>query len=116
MLQTTLMLTRAVLLLAAVASATTGGYIQYLVDGHVTPCWKNSSLSKLLYCDMSQTPDIRSVDLVSRLTLQEKLAQIANGGANWVPRLGIDLYQYHSEGLHGVRTSCNDIKGLNPNP
>jgi beta-glucosidase-like glycosyl hydrolase len=51
------------------------------------------------------------------MTLGEKLAQLAAGdgnkGNNSVPRLGVDLYGYHSEGLHGVRTACNDEPGTN---
>lgn len=40
-------------------------------------------------------------DLLSRMTLEEKLAQLNHSSAG-VPRLGIPAYDYWSEGLHGV--------------
>ena len=100
-------------LLSTALAATYASDIKYPLDGRVTPCWKNASLSSLPFCDSKLPAEARATDLVSHLLLEEKLAQLANSGANWVPRLGVDLYQYHSEGLHGVRTSCNDISQLN---
>jgi beta-glucosidase len=43
-------------------------------------------------------------DLVSRMTLDEKAAQLVNG-APAIPRLGVPAYDYWSEGLHGVARS-----------
>src|SRR3954447_2143200 len=43
----------------------------------------------------------RAQDLVGRLTLEEKAAQLGNV-APAVPRLGIPAYNWWSEGLHGV--------------
>ena len=85
----------------------------YPVYGRVTPCWANQSLSNLPFCDSSLEASVRAADLVARLTLAEAIAQLDNNGRNSVPRLGLDLYQYHSEGLHGVRTSCLDLPGAN---
>ena len=44
---------------------------------------------------------VRAEDLVRRLTLEEKVAQLMNG-APAIPRLGIPAYDWWSEGLHGV--------------
>jgi beta-glucosidase len=43
----------------------------------------------------------RARDLVSRMTLEEKAAQIGNF-APAIPRLGVPAYNWWSEGLHGV--------------
>ena len=40
-------------------------------------------------------------DLVTRLTVDEKLAQLRNA-APAIPRLGVPAYNYWSEALHGV--------------
>ncbi len=54
-----------------------------------------------LWKDPSLSIDARVKDLVSRLTLEEKVTQIRNG-AGAVPRLGIPAYDFWSEALHGV--------------
>ncbi len=43
----------------------------------------------------------RTADLVSRMTLEEKAAQLKNEAAA-IPRLGVGAYNYWREGLHGV--------------
>ncbi|KAL8159322.1 hypothetical protein V2J09_000859 [Rumex salicifolius] len=43
----------------------------------------------------------RARDLVSRLTLEEKVSQLVNDAAG-IPRLGVPAYQWWSEALHGV--------------
>lgn len=53
------------------------------------------------YRDLSLSPAARAADLVSRLTLEEKAAQLVND-ATAVPRLGIREYNWWNEGLHGV--------------
>lgn len=55
------------------------------------PVYKNTSLSF----------ELRVVDLVSRMTLEEKTLQMQND-APAIPRLGIIHYNWWSEGLHGV--------------
>ena len=81
------------------------------------PCWANASLRVLPYCEPALPVDVRARDLVSRMTVEEKFSQfgiaghIAEGGA--IVRLGIPNFQYHSEGLHGVRTACIDFPGVN---
>ncbi len=51
--------------------------------------------------DPSRSVDERVNDLVSRLTLEEKVAQMLNA-ALAVPRLGIPAYDWWNEVLHGV--------------
>ena len=80
---------------------------------HVTPCYENSTLARLPYCSTSLQPEARARDLVARMTLDEKVRQLDHGGENAVPRLGVARYQYHSEGVHGVRTACKDMAGVN---
>lgn len=53
------------------------------------------------YRDPSLAASARAADLVSRLTLEEKAAQLVND-ATAVPRLGIREYNWWNEGLHGV--------------
>lgn len=46
-------------------------------------------------------PQARAADLVSRMTLDEKVSQMQNA-APAIPRLGIPAYDWWNEGLHGV--------------
>jgi beta-glucosidase len=48
--------------------------------------------------------DQRVDDLVSRMTLEEKVSQTVNGAAA-IPRLGVPNYDWWSEGLHGIARS-----------
>ncbi|HWR13377.1 MAG TPA: glycoside hydrolase family 3 C-terminal domain-containing protein [Terriglobales bacterium] len=61
-----------------------------------TPAYKNPSLSV----------DERVNDLISRMTLKEKISQLAHT-ADAVPRLGIPEYDWWNEGLHGVARAGN---------
>ena len=51
--------------------------------------------------DPDRTPQERSMDLVGRLTLQEKVLQMQNS-APAITRLGIPAYDWWNEALHGV--------------
>ncbi|XP_039059380.1 probable beta-D-xylosidase 7 [Hibiscus syriacus] len=53
----------------------------------------------------------RVQDLVSRLTLDEKISQLVNS-APAIPRLGIPDYQWWSEALHGVAYSLRVTQGI----
>lgn len=53
------------------------------------------------YKDPVLPVDERVDDLISRMTLQEKISQLGNQSAA-VSRLGLASYNYWSEGLHGV--------------
>jgi beta-glucosidase len=54
--------------------------------------------------DSALSPEVRARDLVSRMTLEEKAAQMLNT-APAIPRLGVPAYDYWNEGLHGVARS-----------
>lgn len=56
---------------------------------------------KLIYKDNSQPLDVRVKDLVSRLTLKEKVSLLGYNSQS-VPRLGIPAYNWWNEALHGV--------------
>ena len=56
-----------------------------------TPAWRDTSLGF----------DRRAADLVSRMTLEEKIVQMQNA-ATAIPRLGIPAYDWWNEALHGV--------------
>lgn len=54
-----------------------------------------------IYLDITQPLEWRVRDLVSRMTLEEKISQMVHK-APAIPRLGIPAYNYWSEALHGV--------------
>ncbi len=61
----------------------------------------------------------RAADLVSRMTLAEKVAQLQTNNAPAIPRLGVQQYTYWSEGQHGVNrlgadTAASSQGELNP--
>ena len=58
----------------------------------------------LPYQNTSLTPEQRAKDLVSRMTLEEKVSQTMNSSAA-IPRLGVPAYNWWSEGLHGIARS-----------
>ena len=55
----------------------------------------------LPYMDASLSPEARARDLVSRMTLEEKAAQMYDKAAG-IPRLGLHEYNWWNEALHGV--------------
>ncbi|HEY8940908.1 MAG TPA: glycoside hydrolase family 3 N-terminal domain-containing protein, partial [Cellvibrio sp.] len=57
----------------------------------VTPIYQNTSLDF----------EVRAQDLVSRMTLDEKIPQLIND-APAIPRLGVREFNWWNEGLHGV--------------
>ncbi|WP_414647799.1 glycoside hydrolase family 3 C-terminal domain-containing protein [Dyella sp.] len=54
-----------------------------------------------IYQDTSRSFEQRAADLVSRMTLEEKVSQMQNV-APAIPRLGLPAYDWWNEGLHGV--------------
>lgn len=56
------------------------------------------------FCNTSMSDEDRITDLISRLTVYEKIEQLVNTAAN-VSRLGIPAYEWWGEGLHGVAVS-----------
>ncbi len=62
------------------------------------------SQKTLPYLDPSLSNQQRVDDLVSRMTLDEKVAQLINTTPA-IPRLNVPAYDYWSEGLHGIARS-----------
>jgi len=60
-----------------------------------------SQTKKPIYLDTNQTIATRVRDLLSRMTLEEKISQM-RGRASAIERLGISEYIYGGECLHGV--------------
>lgn len=87
-----LLLSAAVFSLIAAASSSQPPYA----------CHSSFPLTKTLpFCRTSLPIRERVRDLVSRLTLDEKILQLVNT-APAIPRLGIPAYEWWSEALHGV--------------
>jgi beta-glucosidase len=63
-----------------------------------------SAQSDKVYLDPSQPIEKRVDDLVSRMTLDEKVKQMVNT-APGIPRLNVPAYDWWNEGLHGVARS-----------
>ncbi|CAN4122250.1 unnamed protein product [Withania somnifera] len=61
----------------------------------------NSVTTSFPFCNVSLPISQRVNDLVSRLTVDEKILQLVNAAPE-IPRLGISAYEWWSEGLHGV--------------
>lgn len=56
---------------------------------------------KPVYQNTQKSFEARAVDLVSRMTLAEKVSQMQND-APAIPRLGVPKYEWWNEALHGV--------------
>jgi len=54
-----------------------------------------------VYLDLERSFEERAADLVSRMTLEEKVSQMGNSAAA-IPRLGVPAYEWWNEALHGV--------------
>ncbi len=54
-----------------------------------------------IYLDPSQSVEVRARDLVSKMTLDEKVSQMVHG-AKAIPRLNVPAYNWWNEALHGV--------------
>ena len=76
-------------------------FLNPAVEEEKTPIYQNTNYSY----------EERAVDLVSRLTLEEKESLLGNNMAA-VPRLGVRQYNVWSEALHGVLTGPNASVGL----
>ncbi|OVA14623.1 Glycoside hydrolase [Macleaya cordata] len=69
----------------------------------------NPSTKSYTFCKTSLPISQRVQDLISHLTLDEKISQLVNT-APAIPRLGIPSYQWWSESLHGVSWSGPGIR------
>lgn len=70
---------------------------------------KNPEVKNYRFCDVTLDVELRVNDLLSRMTLQEKIVNLGHE-AGGVSRLGIPQYNWWSEALHGV---SNLGKGTN---
>jgi beta-glucosidase len=61
---------------------------------------------KPVYLDQSKPTDIRVADLISKMTLTEKVQQMAHNSPA-IDRLNLPAYNWWSEALHGVARSGN---------
>ncbi|PSS26140.1 Beta-D-xylosidase [Actinidia chinensis var. chinensis] len=69
---------------------------------HQFACNKNDPNTRgYLFCNTTLSYLDRAKDLVSRLTLEEKVQQLVNN-AKGISRLGVPAYEWWSEALHGV--------------
>ncbi|HEX4788131.1 MAG TPA: glycoside hydrolase family 3 C-terminal domain-containing protein [Actinospica sp.] len=67
-----------------------------------------------IYLNTHYSAQARAADLVSRMTLPEKVAQLSTNSAPAIPRLGVQQYTYWSEGQHGINTlGANQDNGGN---
>ncbi|MFL6117191.1 MAG: glycoside hydrolase family 3 C-terminal domain-containing protein [Catenulispora sp.] len=57
-----------------------------------------------VYLNTGYSFEERAADLVSRMTLSEKVQQLHTNSAPAIPRLGVQQYTYWSEGQHGLNT------------
>ena len=63
-----------------------------------------NSAAQVLYKDPSFPVNDRVIDLISRMTPEEKISQLGNN-VPAIPRLGLSSYNYWSEALQGVAFS-----------
>ena len=64
------------------------------------PDCEKGLLARFPICDPSLDYQSRAVDLVSRLSLEEKIQRLGNT-ATAIDRIGLPLYQFGTESLHG---------------
>ena len=72
---------------------------------------RNVKSTTPIYLNTSYSFEERAVDLVSRLTLEEKESLLGNNMAA-IPRLGVRNYNVWSEALHGILGGANPSVGL----
>jgi beta-glucosidase len=68
-----------------------------------------------IYRDRSYTPVERSADLVARMTLSEKAAEMVAGYSPAIPRLHVRQYGWWNEAAHGL-IDQQIVPGLTPTP
>ena len=87
--------------------------VNFRLSGSIALCLASALLlspslmraqSDKLFLNPSQPTDKRVDDLVSRMTLEEKVTQMVNTSPA-IPRLGVPAYDWWNEGLHGVARS-----------
>ena len=97
----------------ASAFATAGNAAPALGAVHAVP----AASSQPIYLNTSYSFEERAADLVSRMTLAEKVAQLSTTSAPAIPRLGVQQYTYQAEAQHGVNyLGADQNSGNHPNP
>jgi beta-glucosidase len=67
-----------------------------------------------IYLQPAYPPAERAADLVSRMTLAEKAAQMVSSMAPAIPRLGVAAYGWWNEAAHGVAREQTNDGGIPP--
>jgi beta-glucosidase len=67
----------------------------------IVPASFGQQASNTPYLDPNLSPEHRAADIVSRMTLEEKVLQMQNS-APAIPLLGVPAYNWWNEALHGV--------------
>ncbi|MFB7509005.1 glycoside hydrolase family 3 C-terminal domain-containing protein, partial [Streptomyces broussonetiae] len=75
----------------------------------------SASASTPIYKDTSYSFEERAADLVSRMTLEQKVRQLITNEAPAIPGLGVQGYTYWSEALHGIQSLGNSKNAGNDN-
>ncbi|HEX4702661.1 MAG TPA: glycoside hydrolase family 3 C-terminal domain-containing protein, partial [Pseudonocardiaceae bacterium] len=86
------------LLVAAMAAATLAPSMSAAASA------RSTATVPPIYLDTHHSFAERAADLVSRMTLDEKVQQLHTNSAPAIPRLGVQQYTYWSEGQHGLNT------------
>ena len=78
------------------------------------PCMNHTSkFASQLWCDSSKPVDERVADMVSRMTIAEKIANL-DTQAPAIASLGLNAYNWWSESTHGVSTNHVNATGSTP--
>jgi beta-glucosidase-like glycosyl hydrolase len=88
--------------LALVATLLSGVGLAVAVAGGRSAAAAPAPPDTPIYRDTSYSFAERAADLVSHMTLAEKVAQLHTNNAPAIPRLGVQQYTYWSEGQHGL--------------
>ena len=72
-----------------------------------------ANFSSQLWCDSTKPVDERVVDMLSRMSIAEKIANL-DTQAPAIPSLGLNAYNWWSEATHGVSTAHANATGSTP--
>jgi beta-glucosidase-like glycosyl hydrolase len=93
------------------ASLTAAQAVPLAAPGAQPPPCPGTSNVPPLYLDTHYSFEERAADLVSCMTLAEKVAQLQTNNAPAIPRLGVQQYTYWNESLHGIYRLGADTNG-----
>lgn len=74
-----------------------------------------AAFAHMPFCDKAHSVEFRVGDLLSRLSLEEKIDQLVSSAAN-ISRLGIPAYYWWSEALHGLSDNGPGVRFGNDIP